>query len=176
MPFHDDDADAQVHINARAAVLSQCDDELDDDDTNDENKSKVARGGEGELNASEKGLAGGANDDTVFNEDATAAEAADDDEPIEDVIVSFGGGGDLECFHDDQSKLDLPSEDTSVPRPTPTNNNNNVLPSRMLPTNPIWKNEPTSSSFVPLSFDGMVDTFVRRRDGLYLRRETVWMG
>jgi len=82
MPFHDDDADAQVHINARAAVLSQCDDELDDDDTHDENKSKVARGGEGELNASEKGLAGGANDDTVFNEYSTAVEAADDDEPI----------------------------------------------------------------------------------------------
>ena len=59
MPFHDDDADAQAHINACAAVLSQCDDELDDDDTNDENKSKVACGGEGKLNASEKGLAGG---------------------------------------------------------------------------------------------------------------------
>ena len=108
MPFHDDDADAQVHINARVAVLSQCDDELDDDDTHDENKSKVARGGEGELNASEKGLAGGANDDTVFNEDATAAEAADDDEPIEDVIASFGGGGDLE------SETELPSSTSAT--------------------------------------------------------------
>ena len=50
MLFHDDDTNAQAHINARTVVLSQHDDEDDDDDdTNDGKKSNVAHGGKANL-------------------------------------------------------------------------------------------------------------------------------